>query len=143
MQRRRKIKTAMLNGVKYKLDLYAGFDGICTPPDGSCQQEIALPHALSNTRNSLIALCHELLHTIEYSQPEAKIEYVGEAMGRYLWLRGWRLRDDAKGGRAGLKRLRWELGILVRGAKWPEATAEIAARDIGLALWRVGYRRKG
>ncbi len=93
----KKVRTAILNGIKYDLSLYKNLDGLCTNPRPKSEADkrplLCLPDGLRHDRGSLENLLHELLHACGWSSTEAKVEMTARDLSKVLW----RLMEFRKG----------------------------------------------
>ena len=146
----RKVRTARLNGVKYGIDLDGNYAGLCSPPSDG-MPEIHLTAAMENKRDCMVFLAHELLHGVDFKARHGVVYRTSEALGDDMWRKGWRWlperrhrlpREDRRNRREDLQWLRLIIGEVLVACHWPKRSRDVVVRDIGLALWRVGYRRK-
>ena len=81
------VKTATINGRKYKIFLRKPVDGLCSIYKMERAIELFVP---LNTQNGLITTIHECLHASRWSETEDVVDRTSTDIGRLLWRLGYR-----------------------------------------------------
>jgi hypothetical protein len=93
----RKVRTHTFNGVKYEIDVYQPFDGLCESPTSDNNRPDIRISIDIRTRLGLISLLHECLHAENYAKGEGVVDRVSSEIGDLLWRLGFRMKDESKG----------------------------------------------
>lgn len=89
---KRKLKTLMLRGKRFKIKDVPACDGSCTDPSWH-SRVISIP-VDGDTLGELTVIIHEMLHGCFWDIDEDIIDQVGYDMARILWDLGWRNEND-------------------------------------------------
>ena len=85
------IKSATLNGRRYRIDFDHGLDGWCDQYEMNDRYISIL--AKPFTRNELITVLHELLHAEDWTKGEEPIDRISREIGKAMWGLGFRRSD--------------------------------------------------